>query len=106
VLGVGIYQDSLRQTAQSVATEEVKTATLQAVEPQAKAKANLAPAIDLPKKDMTVDKPARLERFASPPLKKRTNFQCGRRPCEPAKGTRRRPQTNQSAYGCAQYIHR
>src|SRR5438874_1661533 len=57
VLGVRIYQDSLRQVAQSIATEEVKSATPQAVEPQAKAKENVAPAIDRQKKDSLIDKP-------------------------------------------------
>jgi len=82
VLGLRIYQDSLRQAAQSVATEDAKpasppapippssrTATPQAVEPQAKAKENVAPAIDLPKKDTSIDKPAKRERFAPPPSK-------------------------------------
>ena len=74
VLGVRIYQDSLRQEAQSVATEDAKPvsqpATPQAVEPQAKAKENVAPAIDIPKKDTSIDKPAKRERFAPPPSKK------------------------------------
>ena len=60
VLGIRIYQDSLRQAAQSVATEEAKPAsqpaTPQADEPQAKAKENVAPAIDLTKKDTLIDK--------------------------------------------------
>jgi hypothetical protein len=68
VLGVRMYQDSLRQAAQSVATEEAKPAsqpaTPQAVEPQAKAKENIAPAIDLPKKDMLIGKLAKRERSA------------------------------------------
>ena len=68
VLGVRIYQDSLRQAAQSIATEEVKPATPQAVEPQAKAKENLAQA-DLPKKDTSIDKLAKRERSAPPPSK-------------------------------------
>ena len=83
VLGVRIYQDSLRQAAQSVATEDAKPAsppapippasrpaTPQAGEPQAKAKELAAPAIDFPKKDMLVDKPAARERSAPPPSKK------------------------------------
>jgi hypothetical protein len=74
VLGVRIYQDSLRQAAQSVATEEAKPAsqpaTPQAIEPQAKAKENVAPAIDLPKKDTLIDKLAKRERSAPPPSKK------------------------------------
>lgn len=70
VLGVRIYQDSLREAAQSIATEEVKPATPQAVEPQAKAKENLAPAIERQKKDELVDKPAIQERSMPPPSKK------------------------------------
>jgi hypothetical protein len=74
VLGVRIYQDSLRQAAQPVATEEAKPAsqpaTPQAIEPQAKAKENVAPAIDLPKKDTLIDKLAKRERSAPPPSKK------------------------------------
>jgi hypothetical protein len=70
VLGIRIYQDSLKQTAQSVASEEVRPAAPQAVEPQAKAKENVAPAIDLPKKDALIDKPAERERSAPPPSKK------------------------------------
>jgi hypothetical protein len=82
VLGVRIYQDSLRQAAQSVTTEDAmpasppapippasQPATPQAVEPRAKAKENVAPAIDLPKKDTLVDKLAMRERFAPPPSK-------------------------------------
>ena len=68
VLGIRIYQDSLRQAAQSVATEEAKPAsqpaTPQAVEPQAKAKRNVAPATDLPKKDTSIGKPDKRERSA------------------------------------------
>ena len=83
VLGLRIYQDSFRQAAQSVATEDAKPAsppapmppasqpaTPQAVEPQAKAKENVAPAIDLPKKDTSIDKLAKRERFAPLPSKK------------------------------------
>ena len=74
VLGIRIYQDSLRQAAQSVATEEAKPAsqpaTLQPIEPQAKAKESVAPAIDLPKKDTLIDKPVKRERSAQPPSKK------------------------------------
>ena len=77
VLGIGIYQDSLRQAAQSVATEDAKSVspstpippasrptTPQAIEPQAKAKENIAPAIDLPEKDAVTDKPTKRERSA------------------------------------------
>jgi hypothetical protein len=82
VLGVKIYQDSLRQAAQSVATEEAKPvsppapippvsqpATPQAVEPQAKAKENVAPALDLPKKDTLIGKLAQPERSSPSPSK-------------------------------------
>jgi hypothetical protein len=66
VLGVRIYQDSLRQAAQSVATEEAKPAsqptTPQAIEPQAKANENVAPSIGLPKKDTLIGKLAKRER--------------------------------------------
>ena len=68
VLGVRIYQDSLRQAAQSVAIEESKPAP-QAVEPQAKSKESVAPVTDLPKKDTLIDKLAKRERSAPPPLK-------------------------------------
>jgi hypothetical protein len=70
VLGVRIYQDSLRQAARSVATEEVRPATPQAIEPQVKAKEHVAPAIDLPKKDALIDKLAERERSAPSPSKK------------------------------------
>src|SRR5262245_2843910 len=70
VLGVRIYQDSLRQSAQSVATEEVKPATTQAVESHAKARESLAPATDLPKKDMMTDKPVTQDRSTPPLVKK------------------------------------
>lgn len=82
VLGVRIYQDSLRQAAQSVETEYAKpaspptsippssrTATPLSVESQAKGKENVASAIDLPKKDTSIDKLAKRERFAPPPSK-------------------------------------
>jgi len=69
VLGVRIYQDSLRHAAESTATEEVKPATPQVVEPQAKAKENLAPAIDHKKKDGLIDRPAKRERAMPPPSK-------------------------------------
>jgi hypothetical protein len=70
VLGVRIYQDSLREAAQTIATEEVRPTTPQAVEPQGKAKENVAPATDLPKKDALIDKLAKRERSVPPPLKK------------------------------------
>ena len=82
VLGIRIYQDSLRQAAQSVTTEESKPAAPsapapstpqpvppQVAEPQAKAKENIAPAIDLAKKDALVDKLAKRERSAPPTSK-------------------------------------
>ncbi len=82
VLGVRIYQDSLRQATQSVATEDATSgsppapmppasqpATTQAVETQTKTKENVAPAIDLSKKDMLIDKPAKRERPAPSPSK-------------------------------------
>jgi len=78
VLGVRIYQDSLRQAAQSVATEDAtpasQSATSQAVEPRAKAKENVAPAIDHQKKDMLIDKPAKPERSVPLPSKKERAF--------------------------------
>ncbi len=70
VLGVRIYQDSLRHAAESTASEEVKPATPHAVEPQAKAKESVAPAIDRQKKDGLIDKPAIPERSIPPPSKK------------------------------------
>ncbi len=82
VLGIRIYQDSLKQAAQSVATEEMKPsappnpmppalqpAPPQVAEPQARVKENIAPAIDLAKKDALVDKPTKRERSAPPPSK-------------------------------------
>ena len=77
VLGVRMYQDSLRQAAQSVATEDAKPAsqpTPQAVEPKANAQENVAPAIDLPKKDTLIDKLAKREQPApSKPEERRTS---------------------------------
>ena len=77
VLGVRVYQDSLRQAAQSVATEAAKPAsqpTPQAVEPKANAQEKIAPAIDLPKKDTLIDKPAKREGPApSKPEEQRTS---------------------------------
>jgi len=83
VLGIRIYQDSLRQAAQSVATEDAtpvsppasrppasQPATPHAITPHANAKEKVAPAIDLPKKDALIDKPAERERSAPPPSKK------------------------------------
>ena len=81
VLGIRIYQDSLRQAAQSVATEESKPTAPpppipsasqpvppQFAESQAKAKENREPAIAPAKKDMLVDKLAKRERSAPPAL--------------------------------------
>jgi hypothetical protein len=70
VLGVRIYQDSLKQAAPSVATEEAKQATPQAVEPQAKAKESHAPAIAFEKKDTLIDKLDERARSAPAPSKK------------------------------------
>jgi hypothetical protein len=82
VLGIRIYQDSLKQAAQSVTIEESRPAAPsapapstpqpvppQVAEPQAKAKEHIAPAIDLAKKDALVDKPAKRERSAPPTSK-------------------------------------
>ena len=70
VLGIRIYQDSLKQAVPSVATEEVKQATPQTVEPRAKTKENHAPAMDFEKKDTLIDKPDERARSAPPPTKK------------------------------------
>lgn len=80
VLGTKIYQDSLQQAAQSVATEESKPSTPptpappasqpvppSVAEPQPKAKENTGPAIDLAKKDALLDKMVKRKRSA--PLK-------------------------------------
>jgi cytoskeletal protein RodZ len=77
VLGTKIYQDSLQQAAQSVASEEPKSTappppapSLSQPEPphiaapQAKVKESLVPAIDLAKKDASIDKRAKRERSA------------------------------------------
>ena len=82
VLSVRIYQDSLRQAAQLIATEDSKpgplsapnppstqTTTPQIIEPQAKAKENNAPAIEHQKKDTSIDKPA-LQKRPAPPTSK------------------------------------
>jgi hypothetical protein len=82
VLSVRIYQDSLRQAAQLIATEDSKPGPLSApnppstqpttpqiIEPQAKAKENIGPAIELQKKDTSIDKPALQKRPASPSSK-------------------------------------
>lgn len=82
VLGIRIYQDSLRQAIQSVSTEESKPTARppatpsasqpvppQVAEPPAKAKEETTPAVDLTKKDALVDKLAKRERSAAPPPK-------------------------------------
>lgn len=81
VLGTKIYQDSLKQAAPSVATEETKPAAPSApapahpasqpsppsaAEPQPKAKENIAPSKDMAKKDALLDKVAKRERSTSP----------------------------------------
>ena len=79
VLGVRIYQDSLRQAAQSVATEAVKPASPplpmppasqppspQIGKPQPKAKKDPGPAYEMEKKDALLDNRAKRERSASP----------------------------------------
>ena len=77
VLGLRMYQDSLRQSAQSVATEDTKPAsqpTPQAVEPKAKAKESVTPAIDLQKKDTLSGTLAKQEQPApSKPEERRTS---------------------------------
>lgn len=70
VLGVRIYQYSLRPAAQSIATEEVKPVPPQANELQTKTKENVDPAIELQEKDMLVGKLSKPERALSPPSKK------------------------------------
>jgi hypothetical protein len=82
VLGTKIYQDSLKQAAQPVATENT-TPTVppapaapasqpvppQAAEPREKARNNIALAVPLPKKDASADKMAKRERSADAALK-------------------------------------
>jgi hypothetical protein len=81
VLGTKIYQDSLKQVAQSVATEESKPTVPPPpapsasqptpptiVAPQEKAKDNIETASASPKKDVMVDKLAKRERSQPPPL--------------------------------------
>jgi hypothetical protein len=74
VLGVRIYQDSLRQAVQSAATEEAKPlsppAMPQAIEPNTKTNNKIAPAIDLQEKDALIGKLSKPEQAASPPSKK------------------------------------
>lgn len=67
VLGTRIYQDSLKQAAQSIATEETKpTAPPAIAEPAPKAKESAAPAKDMAKKDALLDKLAKRERATTP----------------------------------------
>ena len=100
VLGVRVYQDSLRQAAQSVATEAAKPAsqpTPQAVEPKAKAQEKIAPAIDLPKKDTLIDKPAKREGPApSKPEEQRTSNASRDAALQQSKQDETRGQTNTS----------
>ena len=82
VLGVRMYQDSLRHAAESTATEDARPAspsvpmppvspptTPQTLEPQARAKKNIAPAIDHQKKDGLITKPAKRDRAMPTPSK-------------------------------------
>ncbi|NOT95335.1 MAG: hypothetical protein HOP00_03385 [Nitrospira sp.] len=79
VLGIRIYQDSLKQAAQSVVTEEARPATAPApippatqptpphvTEPQAKAKENATALVTPAKKDLLDDKIAKRERAEQP----------------------------------------
>ena len=81
VLGIRIYQDSLKQTAQSVATEDAKPASPpvsippasqppspQIAEPQPKAKEDAGPAKEMGKKDAPLDRMTKRERSAPPAL--------------------------------------
>ncbi|MDP3595816.1 MAG: hypothetical protein Q8S75_02335, partial [Nitrospirota bacterium] len=83
VLGIRIYQDSLKQAAQSVVTEESRPAAPptstapasqpaqpQAVEPQVNAKENSETAIAPAKKDTLAAEPAKQERAAPPSQQK------------------------------------
>lgn len=79
VLGIRIYQDSLRQAAQSVATEDAKPSSPpvpmppasqppspQIAEPQPKAKEDAGPAKEMGKKDALLDRMTKRERSAPP----------------------------------------
>ena len=81
VLGTKIYQESLKEAAQSVANEAAKPATppipapaatqptpSQPAEPESKSKEAGAPAPTAAKKDVLTDKPATRERAAPSPL--------------------------------------
>ncbi len=80
VLGTKIYQDSLKQAAQSVATEETELAAPPApapavsppaqrsiADPEQKAKENVAPAKQMVKKDALLDNMAKREEPTIPP---------------------------------------
>lgn len=79
VLGIRVYQDSLKQAAQSVVTEEARPATAPApippvtqptpphvTEPQAKSKENAEALVTPAKKDLLADKIAKRERAEQP----------------------------------------
>ena len=79
VLGIRIYQDSLKLAAQSIATDEARPATApapippatqptapQATEPQAKAKENAEAIVAPAKKDLLPDKMAKREQAETP----------------------------------------
>jgi hypothetical protein len=88
VLGTKIYQDSLKQATQSAATEDtaptaspapatpaLEPAPPQAAEPKEKAKKNVAPTVDLLKKDTVADKMAKREHSAPSPLQEQRAFE-------------------------------
>ena len=70
VLGLRMYQDSLKQAAQSVVTEESRIGTSQphVTAPQAKAKENAEAIVAPARKDILADKMARRERTELPPI--------------------------------------
>ena len=85
VLGVRIYQDSLKQSAQSVATEDAKPASPpvpmppasqppspQIAEPRPKAKEDAGPAKEMGKKDALLEKMTKRERSAPPAPQKQS----------------------------------
>ncbi len=65
VLGIRIYQDSLRQAAPSIVTEETSTPS-RIAEPKAKPEESPKPAMAPEKKDRLPNKPEKPERLASP----------------------------------------
>jgi hypothetical protein len=73
VLGVRMYQESLRQAAQSTAVEEatpLSPPTMpQSIDPDAKTNQNIAPAIDLQEKGALIGKISKPDQAASPPSK-------------------------------------